>query len=301
MGRVSLVLCAVTVWSSVTTAQPAGDLFSEGRALLDQNRPAEACEKFDRALALDPNKPGLLLNLGQCNAKQNKTATALVWFRRALALATERKLPEVASVATAQIKSLGPTVPTIQIVVTGADHPTVTIDQVRVAETTFPRTEVDAGTHSLEARTPDGRVSTLTIVVQDVPDARQRVLVELKPTPPAVTSELHETWIVVDRGAGRRHAGLVIGGVGLGVTLASAGVGVLARVKFDGTDDIDSRKKWKNVALYGGTSLFVGGAAALAIGVGLYLGAPREERVRQTAVVPIATPDGAGLVVEGAF
>jgi hypothetical protein len=308
MRRVALAVWAMTVVVARTaSAESAADLFAEGRKLLDQNRPAEACAKLEQALALDPEKPGIVLNLGQCNAKQNKIATALGWFRRALSLAAERGMGEVENVAKAQIKALSPKVPTIQIMVAGTEHPNVTIDEIQVPPTSFSRYEIDAGSHTIVVNAPDRATATKTFVVDDKRDARQRIEVELLPEvstsvePPPAQPEPTEHWTVVDRGASRRHTGLIVGGIGTGLLLASGGVGLLARSKFDGTDDVDTRKTWKNVAHYGGTSLFVGGAAALAIGIGLYVSAPGKERVRQAIVVPLAGPDGAGLVLEGAF
>src|SRR5262249_28863679 len=61
-GSIVLVL-----WAQVAAAQPtpeAARLFQEGRALLEAGKPAEACERFEQSLKLDPDSPGTILNLG---------------------------------------------------------------------------------------------------------------------------------------------------------------------------------------------------------------------------------------------
>jgi tetratricopeptide (TPR) repeat protein len=68
---------------------PAEQLFEEGRLLLDEGKPGEACAKFEASIKLSPDAPGTLLNLGLCNMRLAKTATALYWFRKAQFRAAE--------------------------------------------------------------------------------------------------------------------------------------------------------------------------------------------------------------------
>src|SRR5512140_3378490 len=70
------------------------DLFDRGRALLADHHPVEACATFEKALELDADAAGVLLNLGLCNEEQGKTATALRWFRKAQARGSELKRAE---------------------------------------------------------------------------------------------------------------------------------------------------------------------------------------------------------------
>ena len=62
---------------------PAMVAFEEGRALLEAGKYEEACAKFTASITDDPDAPGTLLNLGLCNEKLGRTATALAWYRKA--------------------------------------------------------------------------------------------------------------------------------------------------------------------------------------------------------------------------
>src|SRR5690348_16450198 len=107
--------------AGAASAQPAGapgdsaSAFDAGRKLLAQHRPAEACAAFARAIELEPGNVGVMLNLGLCNEQLDKQATALTWFRRALARASERQLAESSRAAGDKIAALSRTVPTLRI------------------------------------------------------------------------------------------------------------------------------------------------------------------------------------------
>ncbi|MBL9026339.1 MAG: tetratricopeptide repeat protein [Myxococcales bacterium] len=61
-------------------------LFDEGRALMEQQRYSEACERFEESQRLDPGG-GTLLNLARCRRLEGRTATAFNLFSESLALA----------------------------------------------------------------------------------------------------------------------------------------------------------------------------------------------------------------------
>src|SRR6478736_4072635 len=102
----SIVSLVALMWLSggSASAQPiaapgsqqekADALFEEGRKLLGENDATGACEKFNQAIQLDPTAAGTMLNLGLCNQNLGKFKTALYWFRKAQARATETNLPD---------------------------------------------------------------------------------------------------------------------------------------------------------------------------------------------------------------
>lgn len=67
--------------------------FREGRALLDQGRFQEACQKFEESLNL-ASSPGTLLNLGNCYEQPGDLLRALAAFQRALAEAPKETDPD---------------------------------------------------------------------------------------------------------------------------------------------------------------------------------------------------------------
>lgn len=68
----------IALWAAPSRADNVADalkLFEEGKALRDEGKWAEACDKFSKSNALN-RKPGVQLNLGECAERDNQ-------FRRA--------------------------------------------------------------------------------------------------------------------------------------------------------------------------------------------------------------------------
>ena len=89
---------AFAVWAAPARADdglvnPTADsLFKAGRELMDENRFAEACAKFEESYRLDASA-GTLLNLGRCNEAQGKTATAWSLYKRTITLGNATNKP----------------------------------------------------------------------------------------------------------------------------------------------------------------------------------------------------------------
>jgi tetratricopeptide (TPR) repeat protein len=255
---------AVLAIASVVRADPAGDRFAEGRALLDQGKPAEACAKFDAALELAPDAAGVLLNLGLCNVQQHKVATALKWFRKAAASGQD----EVVAAANQQITTLSSLVPTVRIEAAGA----VAIDGTP-ADTRAP-IEIDAGHH----------VATIGGVDRpfDVEEGARAQVIDLRPPPPPHRSSA--PWIV--------------GGIGAGLVVGSGALSLVGKSQFDSAHDLDTRKQWKSIVHLGSTAMFATGCVALGVATVLYVRGRHDEH---TVVAPVVTPDQAGVSLVGAF
>jgi hypothetical protein len=87
----ALVLAATALLGGgVARAQPAASdtLFHQGKALMDEGRVPEACQKFAESLAL-ARRGGTLLNLAVCREAEGQSATALRLFEEARALAAK--------------------------------------------------------------------------------------------------------------------------------------------------------------------------------------------------------------------
>ena len=146
----------------------ADELFEQGRKALadagdDKTKIATACEKFDEAIKLDPEAPGTMLNLGLCNEKLDKYKTALYWFRKAQARASETKLLDYENAAKEHTVALALKVATIKIAFQGGSAPDgtkVKIDNDEIAPADYLHAEVDPGHHTLVAGAPGRKIFT---------------------------------------------------------------------------------------------------------------------------------------------
>lgn len=115
-----ILACAVTAWSNVASADESAAalaLFQEGRALMQEQSHALACAKFAESQRLAP-APGTLLNLGECQRKLGKTATAWATFIEAVSAARAAGQPDREAYARARAAEFEPTLPHLTIRVT---------------------------------------------------------------------------------------------------------------------------------------------------------------------------------------
>ena len=267
---------------------PAVVAFEAGRALMDQQQYGEACAKFEESIRLDPDAPGTMLNLGLCNAELDHLATSLKWFRKAWSRASESGASTVfEQAAKEKTQAIAPKVPTLAI-----DAPRtaiVTLDGERVADTDLARVEVDAGDHVVEMTVTGEK--PVREQMQVIDGQHRHVVLKLPPK-----------LVWVDRGGAARKRAYLVGAAGLGIWALDVGVLVVAKHDFNATEHPDQQDKWKNVARYGGTTLFIAGGVAIAGAIYLYSKAPGKEQIEQShAVVPVVGPDQVGVAAYGSF
>jgi hypothetical protein len=295
----------------------ADELFEQGRKLLaeagtDKEKVAEACTKFDEAIKLDPEAPGTMLNLGLCNEKLEKYKTALYWFRRAQARASETKLPDYEAAAKEHTVDLAGKVATIKIT-----FPTpppaetkVKIDGMEISPADYLHAEVDPGPHTLVAGAPGKRIYTQEFTVE----GRGGQTLE-------ITFVEGDNTVVIDRGATRRKIA-IFAAIGGGVLMLSAGgVALYAKSKYDlcttkgklddpltpdcpETDPVAATaygNKYVKMSRRVGTSLFAAGGVAIAVAAVLYFTAPAKERIDRTVFVPTVSPDQVGFALSRSF
>jgi hypothetical protein len=257
---------------------PAVVAFEEGRALLEAKKPDEACAKFEESLRLDADAPGTMLNLGMCNSERDRMATSLKWFRKALARSAEIHLDE-AYITAARDKSveISSKVPTLSVKVPRGS--TTTLDGAPLAELDRARVEVDAGTHTVEMTVPGHLPQHEQVTVHD----GEHKTVTLVPE------------VEIDMGVPVRHRAMVIGAIGLGMWAADFGFMVFVKHESDQAERPEDLSRWKNIAHYGGTGLFIAGAAVLGYAAYKYTTAPGHE------LVPMVSPNGVGVAAIGSF
>src|SRR5262245_23275742 len=291
--------------------QEAEQLFQQGRQLLADGKTDEACAKFEASFVKDPRAVGTLLNLGLCNERRGKVATALRYFQEAFDHATAANMVGQQKVAQEQIAALTPQVPVLAFELPGAPLPgqrLVVDDQVIANDK--KDLQVDPGKHAIVLTAP-GRLPYETSVTVAV---SERKTVKL----PAL--ELGHTTIV-KRSSTRRIGKIVTAGGGAVVL----GAGVLAAIakhrydiQFDGANPacggprgttmdglpicspygksrVDSARSLGTAAtVIGGIGL-----AAVATGVVLWVSSPSDER--RPTVAPTASANSLGLAISGRF
>ena len=299
--------------------QPQSDadrLFEEGRKLLADNHPDEACAKFNEAIKLDPDAPGVLLNLGLCNEKLGKYRTALVWFRKAQTRSTESNLPEYAKAASDHTTTLAAKVARVNIQFTEppSTDTKVRIDGELVAADDYTHAEVDPGHHALDAGAPGKKIVHEEFDVKPTPDGQNGETITLTP----IALVAGENTVIVDRGKGRRKLawGMAIGG---GVLMAASGLlawheksvycdqfksgtcDTPTADNLNGTGARANANRAYNLTAWVATPMFAVGAAAVGVGIALYFTAPAKERIDRTVMVPVVAPDQVGWAVSGRF
>lgn len=284
----------------------AESLFQEGKMLMDEQRYAEACQKFEGSFALEAAL-GTLLNLANCHELEGKTATAWAEFLRAGAMARAESQDAREELARERARALEPRLVRLKIVVPEA----VIVPGLHIQRDRVPvepaawgsAIPVDPGTHQIMAFADGKRpasaevectIEGATVEFTLAPLKDKKVVVSEAPPPvatlraPTAASEPSTPPPAADTqtGSDQRTFGLVVGAVGA-AGLAAAGVfGSLAAGRWDEAkeegcaDGICPTRAGQlasddanDLATFGTVSL-AGGGALLATGVILYLTAP---------------------------
>jgi hypothetical protein len=302
--RVSVLVATLWLGVGVASADPTAAqekskaLFEDGRKLIEAHDDLGACTKFNEAIKLDPDAAGTMLNLGLCNQNLKKIRLALFWFRKAQARAHETNLPEYEAAAGTRTKDLVDLVASVKFDVS-PDDAHVKLDGEEISAADYLHVEVDVGHHVIEARSPGHQSSHQEFDV--VGKGGDTIAVKLV---------VGEDTIAVDH-PGRRKAGLITAGAGVGLMIASGVVIIVATSRYNNcvTDGVENDtmtcpgkiKSAQNLARYGTTSLFTAGALAVIAGGYLYFTSHQRENVNQTVFLPTVSPDGAGFAAIGHF
>jgi hypothetical protein len=305
----------------------AEQLFNQARDLAKANQWAEACPKFEASLRYDPVL-GTRLNLATCYEHVGKLASAWGLYRESIELAKKAGDTKRADYAQKQALALEPRLPKLAISAP-ANPPagfTVKRDDTTVdAGALGVALYVDPGTHTVTASAPgfeafsvtvtllEGKTDTLAIpalvakpVAKPVADASKPATARGAGTEPVVPVSPTRKYVALGVGA----AGVVAVGVGLVF-------GVKARSSYNdatalcGNDQVctDADKFARDKQLVSdarssatlSTVMVLGGGAAIAAGVIVYLTAPRASERATARLIPVPHDRGAGLALTGTF
>jgi hypothetical protein len=309
-----LAVAPVPAFAQATPAA-AEALFEQGRADMAAARYDQACEKFRQSDALDPAL-GTKLNLGECEAKRGRLATAWELFR-----AVEQRLaPDDSRFAVAKKKreAIEASVPKLVLVLApGAPaDTTLTGGGATLSSAAFGvPLPLDPGTHEFVVHAPGHAEAKLTAVLEPGKTARLEVAPgpALSSSPSAVARQSApaprppaEPAPRAPASFGKRTLGFVVGGIGVAGLLTGGVAGALTLAAKNenedhcdatlrvcdeqGRDAADRGKLWGTVTTVG----LAVGVVGTGVGAYLLLSGGRES---ETAVVATSTGDGARLSV----
>ncbi|KYG04604.1 hypothetical protein BE21_45910 [Sorangium cellulosum] len=153
----ALLGASALLWGRQAAAEEsaAEQLFREGRALLVEQRFAEACPKLEESQRLEPSL-GTKLNLAFCHERLGQVATAWVGFQEALITARTAGDAAREAFAKARIDALSPRVPWLRVRASaggaGADQVTILLDGAALDPVAWDKElPVDPGEHVVAA------------------------------------------------------------------------------------------------------------------------------------------------------
>jgi tetratricopeptide (TPR) repeat protein len=302
----------------------AEQLFAQARDLAKNNQWAEACPKFEASLRYDPVL-GTRLNLATCYEHIGKLASAWGLYRESIELAKKANDPKRAAYAQKQATALEPRLPKLAISAPANPPPGLVVkrDDTVVDPGAFGvGLYVDPGPHKVIASAPGFVELTLTVTLAEgktealsIPELVARP----EPPPVVVTKPVAEPVDEVEtapRSKTRMYAALGAGGAGVAAVAVGLGFGLKARSSYDDAEalcgedlvcpaaSLPQGQKLVSDARSSATIstvLVIGGGAAIAAGVIVYLTAPRTRERATARLVPVAHDRGAGLALTGAF
>ena len=148
-ARPLLVVIFLATPAAANDTQRAEKLFQEARALMAQNKIADACVKFEESNKADPAL-GTQLNLASCWEKLGKTASAWALYNQIASSAKDSR----AQFAAQHAAQLQPTLS--KLTVTAPPSARVTVDGAALPAASYGvAVPVDPGYHIIDAASGD--------------------------------------------------------------------------------------------------------------------------------------------------
>lgn len=306
LGAALLVSPLSAAEPSISDKATARSLFEEGRALVSEGKPDQACPKFKGSYDLDPGA-GSAFHLADCYERTGKVASAWVLFLEVAVLMRDAGDKDKEAAARRRADALAPRLSRLNIQVPNehvVDGLTVVRDGEKVNSASWNTAlPVDPGEHTVTVSAP-GREAWTTVVTIGGEGVSEKVVVPQLPAtakepaaaPAAKSDSTVSTGAVTDSGAwkGQKLTGLIVGGGGLLVFGAGTFLGFRAKSSYDdsgafcdgnvctqeGLDIRSDARSDANIAtMVGGLGL-----AAMVGGAVLYFTAPDSGSGTETAV-----------------
>ena len=317
-------------------APPAGStavaegLFQQARELFKQQRYADACPRFAESQRLEP-KLGTLLNLAVCHEKLGKIATAWAEYTSAATIARREQSKDREDFAREQVATLERRIAhvSLQIAAPPGDLVVALDDQPLDHTALNTPLPIDPGAHRVAATAP-GKIAWSTTIEAPSEHAELAVTIPaleaaiatapppvatLPPAPTAITAarpivplaqvapsmasppEREDHRVLIHGGFGVGAAGLLVGAITGGITLARAAtIRDTCNANSCGVDQADALRSTTTLANVSNVSFVLGGLGAGVGVVGLLVSSSRAPTKRPVATVtPILGPAVVGL------
>ncbi len=323
--RWSFAIAIWAIWSILVRGapgaaaqdDPASKLFEEGRALAEQGKYDEACERFTRSYELE-RAAGTMLNLGDCAERAGQLRRAWLMYDGAAREYDRTGKPGPATFARNRADAVAPKLATV--VVKLAEPRTGGLT-VRIGGRAVPPAaeiveRIEPGAVPVEVGAPGREPFATTAsaavgaeVVVEVPALRAMdggTVVAPPPVDRPVHTRRQRRRVLIAAGVG--GAGVLAAGVAGAFAAASVSANRAYKDKQEELGCTVSCTE-EGLAILGpyydravrradlATGFAIGGAALIAGGVVLYLTAPRE----RIAVTPTAAPGGVGFLATVRF
>jgi len=340
-GAALAIVAAAVVWSAAPVraqdASAAAQIeFDRGQKLMQSGDFVGACVAFDKSQRIDP-QIGTRYNLGLCNEKQGKLASAWNAFREVAQRDRNAARKQDAARRAAALKPR-----LTKLLINAAASPDGFVVKLNGTDATTLlgiEAPVDPGQYTVVASAPtfkswSATVSAtgegLTVTVSIPPLEKAAVATTTTTTGPTGPDHAepgkegtalppgpaHVETHAARPGHGRKVLGLAIGGGGVALVAGGVVAGVMASGKWSEAKDVcggsltcptaadTARANELGDAARTRANIATGliGAGIVAVGVGatLWLTAPKESR-NGVAIVPAAGPHGVSVTMEGRF
>jgi hypothetical protein len=313
-----LAAAAPAAAASPTDQAAAETLFREAKKLMADGDYEHACPKFVESQRLDPTV-GTQLNVGNCFEKAGKMASAWGAFKAAEMAARDAGAKGQEGEAQRRAEALAQKLARLAIVVSPAAKVPgfeVRRDGELVGEGQWgAAVPADTGWHKIEATAPGKKAWSTTVRIEADGSSASVNVPELE-----VAGGDGPGAAAVPFWGGQRIAGLAFGSAGLVALAVSAGFTAKMRAKNSDSMPYCSPADpnlchapgvdLRNQALAAGrvaTGMLIGGSAAAATGLIVFLTAPRSgaapgaDGPRPARIVPVFGPGVAGIYAQGAW
>ncbi len=304
MRFATIVIATAALTSTATADKDTGaSLFEEGRALSQQGKYSQACERFAKSYELEP-ATGTQVNFADCEEHLGHLARAYQLFDATAAAADRENNAMRAQYARQRAAVLIPRLASLVIRVAAPNpHMTIRANDRALSPSPEIKTYVDPGDVSIVAELR-GKKFQKNITARAGASSLVEVpaLTDADDTAPATSKR--RTWLLASASLGlagftglsasalltlsasRRYADAFAEG---DCTHTMSG----AQCTQAGLDRVDTARSRANLA----TGVFIGSTALVAGAIVTYLLAPGDT----IEVTPMATTDSAGVTINGAF